>query len=70
MLACWVEEPEGDYFKKHLARLHDFVWIGDDGLKFQVRSFWDGNMSSIYLNVAEMIRLLNSNIFECGCGYI
>ncbi|KAF3611162.1 hypothetical protein DY000_02049720 [Brassica cretica] len=36
MLACWVEEPEGDYFKKHLARLHDFVWIGDDGLKFQV----------------------------------
>ncbi|XP_010435607.1 PREDICTED: seco-amyrin synthase-like isoform X3 [Camelina sativa] len=43
MLACWVEEPEGDYFKKHLARVLDFVWIGDDGLKFQISGsqLWD-----------------------------
>ncbi|CAN6891627.1 unnamed protein product [Brassica oleracea] len=47
MLACWVEEPEGDYFKKHLARLHDFVWIGDDGLKFQIcgSQIWDTGFS-------------------------
>jgi cycloartenol synthase len=33
MLACWVEDPHGDYFKKHLARIHDFFWIAEDGMK-------------------------------------
>lgn len=37
MLACWVDDPDGDYFKKHLARVSDFIWIGEDGLKIQVR---------------------------------
>ncbi|KAL0008814.1 hypothetical protein SO802_010316 [Lithocarpus litseifolius] len=35
MLACWVEDPNGDYFKKHLARMKDFIWIGEDGIKMQ-----------------------------------
>ncbi|KFK23852.1 hypothetical protein AALP_AAs58461U000300 [Arabis alpina] len=47
MLACWVEDPEGDYFKKHLARVPGYVWIGEDGLKIQ--SFgsqaWDTALS-------------------------
>ena len=37
MLACLVEDPYGDYFKKHLARLPDYIWIGEDGMKKQVR---------------------------------
>ena len=37
MLACWVEDPNGDYFKKHLARIPDFIWVGEDGIKMQVR---------------------------------
>nr|XP_018486630.1 PREDICTED: seco-amyrin synthase-like [Raphanus sativus] len=55
MLACWVEEPEGDYFKKHLARLHDFVWIGDDGLKFQIcgSQIWDTAFSLQVLLAAD-----------------
>ena len=36
MLACWVEDPNGDYFKKHLARIADYLWIGEDGMKMQV----------------------------------
>ena len=36
MLACWVEDPNGDYFKKHLA-IPDFIWVGEDGIKMQVR---------------------------------
>ena len=36
MLACWVEDPNGDYFKKHLARMKDFIWIAEDGIKMQV----------------------------------
>ena len=37
MLACWVENPNGDYFKKHLARIPDYLWVGEDGIKMQVR---------------------------------
>ncbi|KAF2294418.1 hypothetical protein GH714_011243 [Hevea brasiliensis] len=36
MLACWVEDPQGDYFKKHLARIPDFFWVAEDGTKMQV----------------------------------
>nr|A0A0S2IHL6.1 RecName: Full=Beta-amyrin synthase 1; Short=KsBAS1 [Kalopanax septemlobus]ALO23119.1 beta-amyrin synthase [Kalopanax septemlobus] len=35
MLACWVEDPNGDYFKKHLARIPDYIWVGEDGMKMQ-----------------------------------
>ncbi|KAI6689702.1 hypothetical protein NL676_026530 [Syzygium grande] len=35
MLACWVEDPEGDYFKKHLARIPDYLWVAEDGMKMQ-----------------------------------
>ena len=37
MLACWVEDPNGDYFKKQLARIPDFICVGEDGIKMQVR---------------------------------
>lgn len=37
MLACWVEDPNGDYFKKHLARIPDYLWVAEDGMKMQVR---------------------------------
>ena len=36
MLACWVEDPNGDYFKKHLARMKEFIWIAEDGIKMHV----------------------------------
>lgn len=35
MLACWVEDPDGDYFKKHLARIPDYLWVAEDGMKMQ-----------------------------------
>ena len=37
MLECWVEDPNGDYFKKHLARIPDYIWVAEDGMKMQVR---------------------------------
>lgn len=36
MLACWIENPDGGHFKKHLSRLADFMWVAEDGLKMQV----------------------------------
>ncbi|RVX03814.1 Beta-amyrin synthase [Vitis vinifera] len=47
MLACWVEDPNGDYFKKHLARIPDYIWVAEDGIKMQ--SFgsqeWDASFA-------------------------
>jgi len=36
MLACWVEDPNGIHFKKHLLRISDYLWIAEDGMKMQV----------------------------------
>ncbi|KAL1205676.1 Beta-amyrin synthase [Cardamine amara subsp. amara] len=43
MLACWVEDPNGDYFKKHLARISDYLWVAEDGMKMQSfgSQLWD-----------------------------
>ncbi|XP_037492224.1 lupeol synthase-like [Jatropha curcas] len=35
MLACWIEDANGDYFKKHLARFSDFLWVAEDGMTAQ-----------------------------------
>nr|ANG59904.1 oxidosqualene cyclases 2 [Alisma plantago-aquatica subsp. orientale] len=35
MLCCWVEDPNSEAFKLHLGRLHDYLWIAEDGMKMQ-----------------------------------
>ncbi|KAF9688909.1 hypothetical protein SADUNF_Sadunf01G0036800 [Salix dunnii] len=47
MLACWVEDPHGDYFRRHLARIKDYVWIGEDGIKMQSfgSQVWDTSLA-------------------------
>ncbi|XP_044490766.1 beta-amyrin synthase-like isoform X2 [Mangifera indica] len=47
MLACWVEDPNGDYFKKHLARIPDFLWVSEDGMKLQSfgSQLWDASFA-------------------------
>ncbi|CAL5195637.1 unnamed protein product [Lathyrus oleraceus] len=46
ILACWVEDPNGDAFKKHLARLPDYLWVSEDGMT--LHSFgsqtWDASL--------------------------
>ncbi|XP_022642924.1 beta-amyrin synthase isoform X4 [Vigna radiata var. radiata] len=32
LLACWVDDPNGDSFKKHLARVPDYLWLSEDGM--------------------------------------
>ncbi|XP_015581645.1 lupeol synthase-like isoform X1 [Ricinus communis] len=43
MLACWDEDPNGEAFKKHLARVPDYIWVGEDGIKMQSfgSQLWD-----------------------------
>uniref|UniRef100_A0A383VVZ0 Squalene cyclase C-terminal domain-containing protein n=1 Tax=Tetradesmus obliquus TaxID=3088 RepID=A0A383VVZ0_TETOB len=35
MLCCWFEDPDSLAFKKHLPRLHDYLWVAEDGMKMQ-----------------------------------
>ncbi|PON60954.1 Terpenoid cyclases/protein prenyltransferase alpha-alpha toroid [Parasponia andersonii] len=57
MLACWAEDPYGDYFKKHLARVPGFIWIAEDGMK--IRSFgsqeWDASLAIQALLASDLI---------------
>ncbi|KAK7359692.1 hypothetical protein VNO77_01655 [Canavalia gladiata] len=43
MLACWAENSNGDAFKKHLARVPDYLWISEDGMAMQCfgSQIWD-----------------------------
>ncbi|KAJ3686084.1 hypothetical protein LUZ61_015248 [Rhynchospora tenuis] len=34
-LCCWIEDPGSDAFKLHLPRIHDYLWIAEDGMKMQ-----------------------------------
>lgn len=36
MLCCWIEDPNSDAFKMHLARVVDYLWVAEDGMKMQV----------------------------------
>ncbi|KAI3824565.1 hypothetical protein L1987_06028 [Smallanthus sonchifolius] len=35
MMCWWSENPYGDEFKHHLARVPDYLWIAEDGMKMQ-----------------------------------
>lgn len=35
MMCWWAENPNGNEFKHHLARLPDYLWLAEDGMKSQ-----------------------------------
>ncbi|KAK7854063.1 lupeol synthase [Quercus suber] len=35
LLTCWVENPNSEAYRFHLARVKDYLWIAEDGLKIQ-----------------------------------
>ncbi|CAI0420770.1 unnamed protein product [Linum tenue] len=57
MLACWVDDPDGLAFKKHLARVSDYLWLGEDRMKLQ--SFgsqtWDTSFALQALLASELV---------------
>ncbi|CAO2045443.1 unnamed protein product [Urochloa humidicola] len=42
MICCWIENPNSDALKMHLPRIHDYLWLAEDGMKAQV---YDGCQS-------------------------
>ncbi|XP_038701425.1 beta-amyrin synthase-like [Tripterygium wilfordii] len=47
MLACWVDDPDGEAFRKHLARIPDYLWVAEDGMKMQTSGsqVWDAGLA-------------------------
>ncbi|XP_058203430.1 dammarenediol II synthase-like [Rhododendron vialii] len=43
MMCWWAEDPNGDEFNYHLARVPDFLWLAEDGMKIQSfgSQLWD-----------------------------
>nr|AZS32327.1 oxidosqualene cyclase [Lagerstroemia speciosa] len=43
LIACWVEDPNSEAYKLHLARIPDYYWLAEDGLKMQTfgSQMWD-----------------------------
>ncbi|XP_031254808.1 beta-amyrin synthase-like [Pistacia vera] len=57
MLACWVEDPNGVPFKKHLARIQDYFWLAEDGMKIQTfgSQVWDTSLGLQALIATNLI---------------
>ncbi|XP_058113469.1 cycloartenol synthase-like isoform X1 [Magnolia sinica] len=57
-LSHWVENPNSEAFKCHLARIPDFLWVAEDGMKVQVcgSQTWDTALT--------IQAILSSNLVE------
>ncbi|GMN63111.1 hypothetical protein TIFTF001_032187 [Ficus carica] len=71
MLACWVEDPNGNYFKKHLARIPDIMWIAEDGMKIQTfgSQQWDTGFAIQALLASNIIDEIGPTLAK-GHDYI
>ncbi|MED6111691.1 CRISPR-associated protein 1, partial [Stylosanthes scabra] len=59
MLCCWIEDPNSEAFKLHLPRLHDYLWIAEDGMKMQ-----GYNGSQLWDAAFAIQAVISSNLLE------
>ncbi|WCJ27411.1 Lupeol synthase [Euphorbia peplus] len=62
MLAYWSEDPTQEAFKLHLARLPDYLWIAEDGMKMQ-------NMGTQLWDAAFYIQAILASNFVDEYGF-
>ncbi|KAK4493498.1 hypothetical protein RD792_005788 [Penstemon davidsonii] len=60
LIVCWVEDPHSESYKRHLARIPDYFWVAEDGMKlqglgsqswdaaFSIQAILSGNLSKEY----------------------
>ncbi|CAI9264192.1 unnamed protein product [Lactuca saligna] len=58
LMAWWAENPNGDEFKHHLARVPDYLWVAEDGMK--IRSFGGQIWNCTFVTKA----IIGSNMVE------
>ncbi|GFS43140.1 camelliol C synthase 1 [Actinidia rufa] len=61
MMCWWADNPNGDEFKHHLARVPDYLWLAEDGMKMQSfgSQVWDTSLATQALVASNMVD-------ECG----
>ncbi|KAI8001537.1 Beta-amyrin synthase [Camellia lanceoleosa] len=64
MMCWWAEDPNCDEFKHHLARVPDYLWLAEDGMKMQSfgSQVWDTTL-------ATQVLLASNMIDECGDAF-
>ncbi|KAJ3693471.1 hypothetical protein LUZ60_008951 [Juncus effusus] len=47
LVASWARDSNSNAFKSHLARVPDYLWVGEDGMKFKCCSsqLWDATFA-------------------------
>ncbi|KAL8139692.1 hypothetical protein V2J09_005713 [Rumex salicifolius] len=47
MVSCWAEDPNSEAYRLHLARIPDYFWMAEDGLKMQSfgSQMWDASFA-------------------------
>ncbi|WIA35779.1 hypothetical protein OEZ86_004168 [Tetradesmus obliquus] len=63
MLCCWFEDPDSLAFKKHLPRLHDYLWVAEDGMKMQ-----GYNGSQLWDTSFAVQAMLDSGLTDVAAG--
>ncbi|XP_047307744.1 dammarenediol II synthase-like [Impatiens glandulifera] len=57
MMCWWAENPNGDEFKYHLARVPDYLWLAEDGMKMQSfgSQVWDCALATQAILASGMV---------------
>ncbi|KAI3741565.1 hypothetical protein L1987_59239 [Smallanthus sonchifolius] len=57
MMCWWAENPNGEEFKHHLARLPDYLWLAEDGMKVQGlgSQIWDCTLATQAIIASNMV---------------
>uniref|UniRef100_A0A0D3HJ36 Terpene cyclase/mutase family member n=1 Tax=Oryza barthii TaxID=65489 RepID=A0A0D3HJ36_9ORYZ len=64
-LACWVENPSSEAFKCHIARVYDYLWIAEDGMKMQIydgSQVWDASLTVEALVATDLVKELGPTL--------
>lgn len=57
MMCWWAENPNGEEFKHHLARVPDYLWLAEDGMKMQSfgSQLWDCALATQAIIATNMV---------------
>ncbi|XP_051128401.1 dammarenediol II synthase-like isoform X4 [Andrographis paniculata] len=57
MMCWWAHDPNSDEFKHHLARVPDYLWLAEDGMKMQSfgSQVWDSTLATQSLISTGMV---------------
>ncbi|XP_031504247.1 cycloartenol synthase 2-like isoform X2 [Nymphaea colorata] len=59
MLCCWVEDPNSEAFTLHLARIPDYLWVAEDGMKMK-----GYNGSQLWDTAFAVQSIISAELFE------